>query len=531
MGIEEELRRVIPVIAALAAQARVPISIDTRNAEVMRRAAQAGARIINDVAALGHDPNALRVAAETGLPVVLMHAQGDPRTMQNDPRYDDVVLDVYDRLEARIRPASRPASRASASIVDPGIGFGKTLAHNLALLGSLSIFHGLGCPVLLGASRKSFIAKLDRAPPLPTRACRARWQPPCSAPPRACSSCACTMSPPRARRWRSGRPPTERESDLGRFGEWGIGNGEWDERRQCRPLPTPHSLGVRPAGSDRKAAFASATGKRHSGPDATRVRIQPTRHSWRARYFGTDGIRGLANRTPMTPEVALRVGMAAGKLFSNGGGRPHRVVIGKDTRLSGYMIESALVSGFTAVGMDVFLLGPMPTPAVAMMTRSLRADLGVMISASHNPYADNGIKLFDPDGYKLSDEAEARDRGADGRRHATSLLVPPDRIGRAKRIDSAQARYIEFAKRTLPRDIRLNGLQGRHRLRQRRRLQGGAGGAVGTGRRGDQDRRRAQRPQHQRGVRLAPTRGAVRQGARACAPTSASRSTATPTAW
>ena len=126
------------------------------------------------------------------------------------------------------------------------------------------------------------------------------------------------------------------------------------------------------------------------------------------KYFGTDGIRGLANKVPMTSEVALRVGMAAGKLYSNGGGRPHRVVIGKDTRLSGYMIESALTSGFTAVGMDVFLLGPMPTPAVAMLTRSLRADLGVMISASHNPFQDNGIKLFDPDGYKLSDEAEAR---------------------------------------------------------------------------------------------------------------------------
>jgi phosphoglucosamine mutase len=175
-------------------------------------------------------------------------------------------------------------------------------------------------------------------------------------------------------------------------------------------------------------------------------------------YFGTDGIRGLANRAPMTSEVALRVGMAAGKLFSNGGGRPHRVVIGKDTRLSGYMIESALMSGFTAVGMDVFLLGPMPTPAVAMLTRSLRADLGVMISASHNPFEDNGIKLFDPDGYKLSDEAESEietlmDAGPE------KLLVPAGQIGRAKRIDSAQERYIEFAKRTLPRDIRLNDLR------------------------------------------------------------------------
>ena len=175
------------------------------------------------------------------------------------------------------------------------------------------------------------------------------------------------------------------------------------------------------------------------------------------RYFGTDGIRGLANKDPMTSEVALKVGMAAGRLFSSGSHR-HRVVIGKDTRLSGYMIESALMSGFTAVGMDVFLLGPMPTPAVAMLTRSLRADLGVMISASHNPYADNGIKLFDPDGYKLSDEAE-HEIEALMEADTQSLLASADSIGRAKRIDSAQERYVEFAKRTLPRNIRLNDLR------------------------------------------------------------------------
>jgi phosphoglucosamine mutase len=176
------------------------------------------------------------------------------------------------------------------------------------------------------------------------------------------------------------------------------------------------------------------------------------------KFFGTDGIRGLANRHPMTSEVALRVGMAAGKVFSNGGSQPRRVVIGKDTRLSGYMIESALMSGFTAVGMHVFLLGPMPTPAVAMLTRSLRADLGVMISASHNPFEDNGIKLFDADGYKLSDEAEAEIEALMAADSAT-LLASPDGIGRANRIDSAQERYVEFVKRTLPRDIRLNGLR------------------------------------------------------------------------
>jgi phosphoglucosamine mutase len=174
--------------------------------------------------------------------------------------------------------------------------------------------------------------------------------------------------------------------------------------------------------------------------------------------FGTDGIRGLANRYPMTSEVALKVGMAAGKLFSGNGSHRHRVVIGKDTRLSGYMIESALMSGFTAVGMDVFLLGPMPTPAVAMLTRSLRADLGVMISASHNRYDDNGIKFFDPDGYKLSDAMEAEIQQIVSA-PTDDLLAGPDKIGRATRVESAQERYIEFAKRTLPRNSRLDGLR------------------------------------------------------------------------
>ncbi len=175
------------------------------------------------------------------------------------------------------------------------------------------------------------------------------------------------------------------------------------------------------------------------------------------RYFGTDGIRGLANRHPMTSEVALKVGMAAGHVFRNGSHR-HRVVIGKDTRLSGYMIESALLSGFTAVGCDVFLLGPMPTPAVAMLTRSLRADLGVMISASHNRFDDNGIKLFDPDGYKLSDETEAQIEALIESK-AETMLAAPDRIGRATRVESAQERYIEYAKRTLPKNLRLDGLR------------------------------------------------------------------------
>ncbi len=176
------------------------------------------------------------------------------------------------------------------------------------------------------------------------------------------------------------------------------------------------------------------------------------------KYFGTDGIRGLANTPPMTAEIALKVGMAAGKMLSRHGTHRHRAVIGKDTRLSGYMIENALMSGFTAVGVDVFQLGPMPTPAVAMLTRSLRADIGVMISASHNPFADNGIKLFDSNGFKLSDEIEL-DIEALIDTPSSELLVPSPRIGRATRIESAQERYIEFAKRTLPKNLRLDGMR------------------------------------------------------------------------
>lgn len=175
-------------------------------------------------------------------------------------------------------------------------------------------------------------------------------------------------------------------------------------------------------------------------------------------YFGTDGIRGQANQHPMTAEVALRVGLAAGKVFHRGGDRRHLVVIGKDTRLSGYMIEPALVAGFASVGMDVRLFGPLPTPAVAMMTRSMRADLGVMISASHNSFADNGIKLFGPDGYKLSDAHEVQiealmDEGLQ------EGLAEPRALGRVKRIDDAQARYVEIIKATFPRNLSLSGMR------------------------------------------------------------------------
>ena len=175
------------------------------------------------------------------------------------------------------------------------------------------------------------------------------------------------------------------------------------------------------------------------------------------KLFGTDGIRGAANTEPMTAATALRVGMAAARHFRRGDHR-HRVVIGKDTRLSGYMIEPALTAGFVSMGMDVILVGPMPTPAVAMLTRSLRADLGVMISASHNPYQDNGIKLFGPDAYKLSDKVEAEIEAAMDVDLAADL-APPHRLGRARRLDDAQGRYTEFVKQTFPKGLRLDGLK------------------------------------------------------------------------
>lgn len=173
------------------------------------------------------------------------------------------------------------------------------------------------------------------------------------------------------------------------------------------------------------------------------------------KYFGTDGIRGATNIAPMTAAMAMKVGMAAGAHFRRGDHR-HRVVIGKDTRLSGYMLESAMVAGFTAVGMDVVLLGPMPTPAVAMLTQSMRADMGVMISASHNPYADNGIKLFGPDGFKLSDADEL---AIEALIDSDVPLAPSADIGRARRVEDARGRYIHFAKSTFPSNLRLDGMR------------------------------------------------------------------------
>ena len=174
------------------------------------------------------------------------------------------------------------------------------------------------------------------------------------------------------------------------------------------------------------------------------------------KLFGTDGVRGRANTYPMTAEMALKLGQAAGRFFRRDGGTAHRVVIGKDTRLSGYMLENALTAGLTSTGMNVLLLGPVPTPAVGFLTRSMRADLGVMISASHNPHHDNGIKFFGPDGFKLSDAAEIE---IEAMVEGEITPAQPQNIGRAKRIDDALGRYVEYAKTTFPAGLRLDGLK------------------------------------------------------------------------
>ncbi len=228
------------------------------------------------------------------------------------------------------------------------------------------------------------------------------------------------------------------------------------------------------------------------------------------KLFGTDGVRGRANDAPMTAETALRLGQAAGRYFTKGT-HAHRVLIGKDTRRSGYMLETALIAGFTSVGMDVFLVGPVPTPAVGMLARSMRADLGVMISASHNPFEDNGIKFFGPDGFKLSDAVEEE---IEALLEAAPALAEPRAIGRATRIDDARGRYMEFAKTTFPKGQRLDGLKvvvdcaNGAAYRTAPEVLWELGAEVDPG------RGLAGRLQHQQGLRLDPPRGGGGGGGR-----------------
>ncbi len=389
VGADEEAARILPVIEALRGRT---ISVDTRKAAVARAALAAGAGIVNDVSALGFDPAMASTVAASDAPICLMHSGGPPDAPHDappdGPDGDAVALDVFDALARAVDRAVAAGIARARIVVDPGIGFGKSHGQNVAILARIGILHGLGVPILLGASRKGFI---------------------------------------------------------------GTVSGE----RQA-PARVPGTLAVT------LAAVAQGV-QMHRVHDV--AEIAQGLALWRAvtggdvmRLFGTDGVRGRANEGAMTAETALRLGAAAGRYFrrEGGGHAPHRVVIGKDTRLSGYMLETAMTAGLTSTGMNVLLLGPVPTPAVGLLARSMRADLGVMISASHNPATDNGIKFFGPDGFKLSDEAEAEIERmvADGVR-----LAEPERIGRAKRIDDGRGRYVEYAKTTIPSGMTLEGLR------------------------------------------------------------------------
>jgi phosphoglucosamine mutase len=317
--------------------------------------------------------------------------------MQANPVYDDAPREIRDYLAERVAACLAAGIAPARIAVDPGIGFGKNDGHNMALLRELAMLHELGVALLLGVSRKSFIGRLSR-----------------------------------------GEAPKDRLAGSLAAGLAGLDRGA-------------QILRVHDVAETRQAIAVWQAPSPILTPIRGRIIATMTR-----KLFGTDGLRGTANREPITARTALELALAAGAQFRRGDHR-HRVVIGKDTRLSGYMLEPALTAGFISMGMDVIILGPQPTPAVAMLTRSLRADLGVVISASHNPYQDNGIKLFGPDGYKLSDAVELAIEQKMTARNGT--LAEPQELGRAMRLDDANGRYIEFVKNSFPKGLTLDGLK------------------------------------------------------------------------
>src|SRR6185312_15732626 len=374
---DDEIARVVPVVTALAERVGVPISIDTSKPEVMRAAVAAGAGLINDVCALRRE-GALDTAAELKVPVCLMHMQGEPGTMQDAPRYDDVAGEVHRFLAERVFACEMAGVGKRSVLVDPGFGFGKTLEHNLALLRALDRFRDPRCTRRVAG--------------------------------RAGGRCACQT------RSSTIRFPAVRG-------------------RLRRPL--------RPRGMLYAFQFESAS--RMSEPRNTTSQSR--------KYFGTDGVRGRVGEWPITAEFMLKLGRAAGAVLGNG--RQPLVLIGKDTHVSGYMFEAALEAGLVAAGANVGLLGPLPTPGVAQLTRELGASAGIVISASHNPYQDNGIKFFSAGGEKLDDAVEAEiEREID----AAFATVAPESLGKARRIDDAIERYARFCLGTLSTPPDLSGV-------------------------------------------------------------------------
>ena len=415
----------IPVIEALRRESAAFISVDTSKPEVMRAAVAAGADIINDVRALA-EPGALEAAAMSGAGVCLMHMQGEPRTMQDAPRYEDVVAEVSAFLASRIR-ACRDAGIARDA---PGCRSWirlrqNALAHNLTLLKHLRALGRWACRSLVGLSRKSMLGKL------------------------------------------TGRRSDERLAGSVALAAIAVLNGA--------RIVRAHDV----------AATVDAVAR------GSRCQRMEENSSMARKYFGTDGVRGRVGEHPMTVDFALRLASAAARVLAPNGGT---VLIGKDTRLSGYMFEAALEAGFVAAGVNVLLIGPLPTPGIAYLTRKFGCDFGVVISASHNLYDDNGIKFFD--GKAGSSPTKSRKRSKPS---SSSGAITRSSHGSAAR-SASTSRAVSTrtsAPKRCPRASTLDGTEARGRLRQRRRLQGRSAHAGRPRRRGHSDRLFAQRPQHQ----------------------------------
>ncbi len=464
----EERERVLPVLRH-ALRLGVAVSLDTRRVALMREALDLGVDIINDINALRGEGAEELLASHARAGVCLMHMQGEPTSMQDAPSYGDVAGEVMQFLLARANRLRSLGIDAGRIVVDPGFGFGKTLAHNIELHRHIPRL----CQ--LGISGTGWLV---------TQECAGHnhRSPGASAP----------------------------------SGQRGGGTGGSATRGARR-------AGSRRGRHGRCAQDLAGAGRR--GRPAGLNLDSTTKTSMTRRYFGTDGIRGTVGMTPITADFMLRLGHAVGSVLRREVDRP-TVIIGKDTRISGYMIESALEAGFASAGVDVLLSGPLPTPGVAYLTRALRLDLGVVISASHNPFADNGIKFFSARGEKLPDEWELAVEAA--------LDEPPRWVdaaglGRARRLDDARGRYIEFCKSTVAHRAVAQGPEARRRRGPRRGLSRRARCLSRTRCRRRQHRLQPRRAQHQPGCRCHRAGSA---GASACAtkaPTTASRSTATPT--
>lgn len=379
VSVEEELARVIPVVEAIAQRFEVWISVDTSKAEVIRESARAGAHIINDIRSLT-EPGALQAAAETGLPVCLMHMQGQPKTMQEAPKYEDVFADVERFFNEHIVRCEQAGIAKEKLLLDPGFGFGKNLTHNYQLLARLGEFHHFGLPLLVGMSRKSMVGQLLNVGPSE----------------RLNGSLACAVI----------------------------------AAMQGAQIIRVHDVKETVEALRVVEATLAAKGKN----------VMSNR-----KYFGTDGIRGRVGDAPITPEFVLKLGWAAGKVLARHGSR--KIIIGKDTRISGYMLESALEAGLAAAGLSASFTGPMPTPAIAYLTRAFRAEAGIVISASHNPFYDNGIKFFSIEGTKLPDDVE---EAIEAEMEKELTCVDSAELGKASRIVDAAGATLSFVKAPFP---------------------------------------------------------------------------------